>query len=102
MAESIFGDMTGGWDDTCGGGIWWKKDRHYKNAIANELFLSIAAHLAARTNGAKKRGYLARAKREWDWFDASGMINDENLVSADRVDHSSHGPPACQERLQCP
>lgn len=81
MAESIFGDMTSGWDDTCGGGIWWKKDRHYKNAIANELFLSVAAHLATRTDGERRRAYLAWAKREWDWFDASGMINDESLVN---------------------
>jgi predicted alpha-1,6-mannanase (GH76 family) len=81
MAESIFADMSDGWDDTCGGGIWWKKDRHYKNAIANELFLSVAAHLASRESGDRRKGYLAWAKREWTWFDSSGMINDDNLVN---------------------
>jgi predicted alpha-1,6-mannanase (GH76 family) len=81
MAESIFADMTGGWDNTCGGGIWWKKDRHYKNAIANELFLSVAAHLAKRTRGEKRNTYLVWAKRERSWFDASGMINDDTLVN---------------------
>ena len=81
MAESIFHDMAGGWDGDCGGGIWWKRDRHYKNAIANELFLSVAAHLATRTDGAKRRAYLAWANREWDWFHDSGMINDDALVN---------------------
>ncbi|MEO6802918.1 MAG: glycoside hydrolase family 76 protein [Granulicella sp.] len=81
MAESIFDDMSGGWDDTCGGGIWWKKDRHYKNAIANELFLSVGAHLANREHGKKRVTYLSWAKREWSWFDNSGMINQDNLVN---------------------
>jgi predicted alpha-1,6-mannanase (GH76 family) len=81
MAESIFSDMTAGWDNTCGGGIWWKKDHHYKNAIANELFLSVAAHLATRVDAGKKSGYLAWAERERSWFDASGMINDDSLVN---------------------
>lgn len=81
MAEVIFADMAGGWDGTCGGGIWWSKDRQYKNAIANELFLSVAAHLANRTTGASKSQYLNWGNREWAWFLASGMINSKNLIN---------------------
>ena len=81
MAESIFADMAASWDDTCGGGIWWSKGRKYKNAIANELFLSVAAHLMNRTSGAKRRQYLDWGNREWTWFQASGMINSKDLVN---------------------
>ncbi len=78
MARSIFADMAGGWDGTCGGGIWWSKDRTYKNAIANELFFSVAAHLAARVQAPE---YADWARREWRWFESSGMINRQGLVN---------------------
>jgi predicted alpha-1,6-mannanase (GH76 family) len=81
MAESIFADMAGAWDDTCGGGIWWSKDRNYKNAIANELFLSVAAHLANRTSDSTRSRYLMWGNREWKWFHASGMINAKSLIN---------------------
>ncbi len=90
QAESIFQTMTGAWDGTCGGGIWWNTDRQYKNAIANELFLSVAAELAARASnapavgigtGTPPRTYLQWAKDEWTWFHGSGMINGENLIN---------------------
>jgi predicted alpha-1,6-mannanase (GH76 family) len=82
MAQSIFEDMTDGWDDKCSGGIWWSKERKYKNAIANELFLSVAAHLALRAKGNKQRArYLDWAQREWGWFEASGMINSSHLIN---------------------
>lgn len=80
MAQSIFADMAGGWDNTCGGGIWWSKQRTYKNAIANALFLSVATHLAVRA-AADPAGYATWAEREWHWFQASGMINDRHLVN---------------------
>jgi predicted alpha-1,6-mannanase (GH76 family) len=80
MAETIFADMSGGWDTTCGGGIWWSKDRGYKNAIANELFLSVAAHLATR-DSAKSATYLSWANKEWLWFAQTGMINSKNLIN---------------------
>jgi predicted alpha-1,6-mannanase (GH76 family) len=82
MAETIFDDIAGGWDDTCGGGVWWSKERDYKNAITNELFLTIAARLHRRTSaGGGSTMYLEWAEREWAWFAASGMINGASLVN---------------------
>ena len=82
MAQSIFADMSGGWDQTCGGGIWWSKDRTYKNAIANELFFSVAAHLASRSRSSSERAnYSGWSAKEWNWFEHSGMINSSDLVN---------------------
>ncbi len=89
-AERIFADMAGGWDNTCGGGIWWRKDKHYKNAIANELFLSVAANLANLTQGDERRTrYRSWAEREWQWFAATGMINSDGLIN-DGLDSACH------------
>ena len=81
-SASIFDDMARGWDDTCGGGIWWSKERHYKNAIANELFLDVAAHLANRTSDSTlKAKYLSWADREWQWFTNSSMITTDHQIN---------------------
>lgn len=99
MAATIFADMAGGWDtSTCGGGIWWSKEKHYKNAIANELFLSVAAHLANRAANFKDRAlYLAWARKDWKWFTRSGMINAQHLIN-DGLD--STNPKACTNNRQ--
>jgi len=82
MASSIFEDMIGGWDEVCSGGIWWSRARTYKNAIANELFLSVAAHLANRvTDPEQQARYLSWAEQEWQWFSQSGLINSDNLIN---------------------
>ncbi len=82
MAGQIFADMTNGWDTTCGGGIWWNKTHTYKNAIANELFLSVAANLASRvTSPSQQSSDLSWAQQEWTWFAQSGMINLQNLIN---------------------
>ncbi|THY39199.1 Six-hairpin glycosidase [Aureobasidium pullulans] len=83
-AEQLFDDMAKGWTTKCNGGIWWDKDKTYVNAIANELFLSVAAHLARRTWDIK---YLNWAVKEWKWFEQSGMIN-ENRTINDGLDGS--------------
>jgi predicted alpha-1,6-mannanase (GH76 family) len=93
MAETIFANIASEWEpQACGGGVWWKKPNEYKNAIANELFLSVAASLANRTRGAESASYLLWAHKEWEWFKASGMINGQNLVN-DGLD--STNPQAC-------
>ncbi|SFQ54741.1 Predicted alpha-1,6-mannanase, GH76 family [Amycolatopsis arida] len=80
-ARGIFADLLTGWDDVCGGGLWWNKDRRYKNAITNELFITVATRLAARTPGPAAAEYLGWARRGWAWFAASGMINSSGLVN---------------------
>jgi len=93
MAETIFADMSNYWDTTtCGGGIWWKKPNNYKNAIANELFLTVAAKLANRTTGSTSAAYLAWARQEWQWFNASSMINAQSLINDGLT---STNPNAC-------
>lgn len=83
-AETIFRDMQGGVNGTCGGGIWWSKDRTYKNAIANELYLAVAASLANRLPPSSSGGdddYLGIAEAQWAWFRASGMIGADGLIN---------------------
>ncbi len=77
-AETLFEDMCKGWDEVCGGGLWWKKNRTYKAAIQNELFLTVAARLFERVADAS---YLEWAYKEWDWFHKSGMLNAQSLVN---------------------
>jgi predicted alpha-1,6-mannanase (GH76 family) len=82
MAQTIMADMIQGWDTKCGGGIWWSKDRSYKNAIANELFLTLAARLAQRVNDEhQSAAYLNWADQAWNWFAQSGLINVHNLIN---------------------
>lgn len=96
MSKAIFNDMTGGWDSICGGGTWWDKDKTYKNAIANELFLEVAARLHQRTpgdtvgggSGPRHTSYIDWANKEWQWFKNSGMLNASNLVN-DGLDGST-------------
>jgi predicted alpha-1,6-mannanase (GH76 family) len=82
-AVDIFTDMNNGSSTRCSsneGGIWWDKANTYVNAIANELYLSVAAHLANRVTSLKSF-YLKIAEDQWTWFQNSGMINSKSLIN---------------------
>jgi len=79
LAQNIFTYNSKGWDDTCGGGVWWNQDKTYKNAIPNELFLTLAAQLHQRTPG--DQNYLTWAQRASDWLSRCGMINSSHLIN---------------------
>ena len=79
-AIDIFDDMTTGWGAHICGGLLWEKGNRNNSAISDELFLSVAAHLANRLEGTDKQAALNWALMEWDWFSQSGLINPDYLV----------------------
>ncbi len=78
-ARTIFAHNQTGWDDICRGGLWWNEARRYKNAITNELFLTLAARLHLRAGG--QGDYLTWALREWEWLWSSGLIGTGGLIN---------------------
>lgn len=95
MAKTIFRDLTNGWSDVCGGGVHWHKTGDKKRALANELFLAVAARLHLLSPGDAGAGsYLDWAQREWQWFQAHDLVNaDLQVVDAvDPKDCRASGP----------
>ncbi len=81
MAKATFSDMSNGWDEVCGGGVYWKKPDISKAAIQNELFLLSAIRLHQRSPGVEKDlTYFEWALKTWEWFKKSGMINNKFQV----------------------
>ena len=77
-ARTIFARNTAAWDDSCGGGLRWHAGSTYKNAVTNELFVTLAALLHQRSPGG---GYLTWAQRGWEWFSGRGFIGPAGLVN---------------------
>jgi predicted alpha-1,6-mannanase (GH76 family) len=79
-AKVIAEEVARYWDtSTCNGGLWWQTDVPYKNAVANGLWVRLAASLHNRDRG--ETAWLGRAKGFWNWYKASGLINDRGLVN---------------------
>ncbi|CAG7919551.1 unnamed protein product [Penicillium olsonii] len=81
LAEGIFESLAKAWGTNCGGaGLPWSPVSTYVNSITNELFLSIAAHLANRVPD-RKSYYVSWAQKEWDWFAAQGFIGENGTIN---------------------
>ncbi|MET8849202.1 glycoside hydrolase family 76 protein [Amycolatopsis sp. NPDC004625] len=79
-ATTIADYVHGFWDPgTCGGGVWWNRERTYKNAVTSGLYLRLTASLHRRIAGDTVWG--ARARTAGDWYLNSGLINAAGLVN---------------------
>jgi hypothetical protein len=79
-AITIANYVQGFWDtSTCGGGVWWDRERTYKNSVTIGLYIRLAASLHNRISG--DTTWLSRATTGWNWFTGSGLINSAGLVN---------------------
>ncbi|ASQ98412.1 glycoside hydrolase family 76 protein [Streptomyces sp. 11-1-2] len=68
------------WDTgSCGGGVWWDRERTYKNAVTNGLYLWLTTSLHQRISGDTVWG--DRAATAATWYQGSGLINGAGLVN---------------------
>ncbi|MEY9835566.1 glycoside hydrolase family 76 protein [Streptacidiphilus sp. EB103A] len=68
------------WDaGSCGGGMWWDRERTYKNAVTNGQYLWLTTALHQRIPG--DTVWLQRATTAAAWYRSSGMINSSGLVN---------------------
>jgi hypothetical protein len=80
MATTIAGYVHQYWDTgTCGGGVWWDRERTYKNAVTSGLYLRLVASVHQRTPG--DTTWLARTRAAATWYLGSGLINASGLVN---------------------
>jgi predicted alpha-1,6-mannanase (GH76 family) len=90
-AAYIFRDMERYWDSTYGGGVWWQKSpKSYKNAVANELFMTVAAKLYKHT---KNPIYLSEARNEYRWFFEQSRLYDRGHLIVDGIKDGTCGNP---------
>ena len=80
MATTIAGYVHQYWDTgTCGGGVWWDRERTYKNAVTAGLYVRLVASVHNRTPG--DTVWLQRTRTAASWYLGSGMINAAGLVN---------------------
>jgi predicted alpha-1,6-mannanase (GH76 family) len=77
-AVKVHDDLVAGWDDTCGGGIWWRRrPKGYPGNFKASNSTLGSMEIALGLYGATKDGqYLQWAQKVWAWLQASGMIED--------------------------
>ncbi|MGW0966440.1 glycoside hydrolase family 76 protein [Streptomyces sp. NPDC002516] len=79
-ATTIANYVNSLWDSgSCGGGVWWDRERTYKNAITSTLYVRLTAALHNRLPGDSV--WLGRATTAWNWFLGSGLVDSSGLVN---------------------
>jgi len=83
VAATTWAENLEQWDNQCGGGIYWSRDRtdsgrkNYKNTITNGEFMALGARLAYMT---RNMTYLDWSVKAYDWMKNVGMITSDYHV----------------------
>ncbi|KAJ3006943.1 hydrolase 76 protein [Thoreauomyces humboldtii] len=80
VARLTSSEMWEQYDTTCGGGIYWNRDRasnNYKSTITNVEFIQLGARLAMATGN---QTYLQMAEVTYKWLSTSGLLTADNIL----------------------
>lgn len=73
----LFDRIWADWDDTHGGGIWWRQSVQDQKNVATNAPAAVTAVMLARHTG--DAGYLERAEMLFDWVD-DRLVEDDGTV----------------------
>ncbi|KAJ3019560.1 hydrolase 76 protein [Thoreauomyces humboldtii] len=79
VAELTFNEVYSYWDTSCGGGIFWARDKTstsatYKSTITNSEFVQLGARLAVATGNAT---YANLAATTYAWMKTVGVVTSD-------------------------
>jgi hypothetical protein len=83
-ATTVYNGLASTWDDTCGGGLYWKRpDKSYPDprnfkAVNSTLGLMEIGLGLHRITGDEKQ--LQCAEKSWKWVQGSGLIDAQGMV----------------------
>ncbi len=72
-SRTLFDGIWAEWDDTYGGGIWWRKDPHDQKNVATNAPAAITAVRLYEATG--EAAYLTKAQQLFDWVDANLQVD---------------------------
>lgn len=87
-STTVWNDIKGGWNDTMGGGIAWRKSQlYYKNTPANAPASILAARLYKLNNNPDD---LEWSKKIYDWLKAT-LVNPTTGLVYDGINSNNDG-----------
>ncbi|KAJ3287510.1 hydrolase 76 protein [Rhizoclosmatium sp. JEL0117] len=94
VVNNTYFQMLDEWDDSCGGGIFWSRDRttkkvndaYYKSSITNAQHIEMGARLYAYTKNQVYKDYVDRI---YTWMKSSSLIDPTTYAVSDGLDSRS-------------
>ncbi|KAI8901455.1 glycoside hydrolase [Globomyces pollinis-pini] len=82
LAQTTYDQVWGDWDSSCGGGIWWSrnregKDRYYKSTISQSQQIYLGARLLALQGD---KGFSSQTAQIYNYLVATGLITSDKRI----------------------
>ncbi|KAI8897453.1 glycosyl hydrolase family 76-domain-containing protein [Globomyces pollinis-pini] len=84
LANLTYAQSWAQWDDKCGGGVWWSRDRNnlqnggYKSTITNVQQILLGSHISYLI---ADQSYNGKSIQIYNWLQQTGLLTARNLVN---------------------